>query len=660
MKVRILFSVLIIACFLIPVDLIVQQSDNENGTFTNPVIWSDFPDNDVIRVGDTYYMVTTTMHVFPGVTIMKSKDLVNWEYATNALPRLDIHPFYSLDGGTRYSHGQWATSIRYHNGSFFLLFVTMDEGGFLMTATDPEGEWKLMKLPKAYYDPGLFFDDDGKVYVVHEASVVFLTEVNPDDFSPKTESRVIFEGTIRRGLEGHHMYKINGYYYILSTYGGGDGFEACFRSKNIYGPYEEKIILRDDMNLTGKGVHQGGIVQTQSGEWWMIIFQDRDGVGRCPTLQPVEWTDGWPMIGKGGKAVVTYRKPETSADHPVKVLPTSDEFSDPELGLQWQWNHNPVDSKWSLTESKGWLRLKTATVTDDLKFARNTLTQRIFGPYSTGTVEMDVGNMKNGDIAGLCIFQDPYAYVAVKMGNNSGKLIMFNKGSIVDSVLNFQGDKIWFRAHAVTITDRASFYYSTDNKTFKKLGNNLDMKYRLTVFTGNKFCLFNYATKETGGYVDINWFRMQTKQGPPNLYKASEMIEAEMYDEIYQADTEICRDIPDMKDQDITKTENGSWLKFDQIDFGRGVRNFYARVASENEDARIELHLGDVTGPVIGTCSIEKTGDWQMFKTVTCPVKKAKGKQTLVLKFTGGEGNLVNINWFSFKKNPYTIKNSTE
>jgi beta-xylosidase len=141
----------------------------------------------------------------------------------------------------------------------------MDEGGFLMTATDPEGEWKLGKLVRPYYDPGLFFDDDGKVYVVHEASKVFLTEVNPDDFSPKTEPGVIFEGSIRRGLEGHHMYKINGYYYILSTYSGGDGFEACFRSRNIYGPYEEKVVLRDDMNLTGKGVHQGGIVETQTG-----------------------------------------------------------------------------------------------------------------------------------------------------------------------------------------------------------------------------------------------------------------------------------------------------------------------------------------------------------------------------------------------------------
>jgi beta-xylosidase len=659
-KSAIILSSEIFLFFLFAAVLSGQQADNENGTFTNPVIWSDFPDNDVIRVGNTFYMVTTTMHVFPGVTILKSKDLVNWEYAANALPRLDIHPFYNLDGGTRYSHGQWATSIRYHNGLFYLLFVTMDEGGFLMTASDPEGEWKLMKLPKAYYDPGLFFDDDGKVYVVHEASAVYLTEVNPEDFSPKTESKEIFRGTIRRGLEGHHMYKINGYYYILSTYGGGDGFEACFRSKNIYGPYEEKVVLRDDMNLTGKGVHQGGIVDTQTGEWWMIIFQDRDGVGRCPTLQPVEWIDGWPMIGKKGKAVVTCRKPDVGADHPVKVLPTSDEFNSPKPGMQWQWNHNPVDSKWSLTERKGWLRLHTVNVTNDFKYARNTLTQRIFGPYSTGTAEMDVRNMKEGDIAGLCLFQDPYAYVAIKMEEGKKKLVMFNNGKIIDSVPDFRGDKIWLRAHAVTITDRASFYYSTDNKSFRKIGNILNMKYRLTIFTGNKFCIFNYATKEPGGYVDVNWFRMTTKQGPPNLYKANEMIEAEMYDEIYNADTEICRDIEGLKDQDITKTENGSWIGFDQIDLGKGVSNFFARAASEGSGSVIEIHLGSVDGPIIGTCNVGKTGGAQSYQTFSCPVKNVKGRQAIVLKFTGGEGNLVNLNWFSFRENPSSTKYSTD
>lgn len=641
-------------------DLLAQQSDNENGTFTNPVIWADFPDNDIIRVGDTYYMVTTTMHVFPGVTIQKSKDLVNWEYAANAVERMDIHPFYNLDGGNRYSHGQWATSIRYNKGIYYLLFVTMDEGGFLCTATDPEGKWKLQKLAKAYYDPGLFFDDDGKVYVVHEASKVFLTEVNPEDFSPKTESRLIIEGSVRRGLEGHHMYKINGYYYILSTYGGGDGFESCFRSKSIYGPYEEKIVLRDDMNLTGKGVHQGGIVQTQTGEWWMIIFQDRDGVGRCPTLQPITWTDGWPMIGKDGRAVVTYRKPNVGTNPPVSVLPTSDEFNSPVPCMQWQWNHNPENAYWSLTERKGYLRLKTVKVVADLKSARNTLTQRMFGPYSTATIEMDLKNMKDGDVAGLSVFQDPYAWIGVKMEGKDKKLMMYNNGKIIDSIPFLKNDKIWLRAHAITITDKAGFYYSTDNKMFTKLGNDLSMRYRLTVFTGNKFCIFNYPTRNTGGFVDINWFHLDSRKGPPNLFNAGTMIEAEFYDDIYKANTGICRDIAGLKDQEITETENDGWLKFDQIDFGKGVTNFYARVSSEVAGSSIELHLDSLNSPVTGKCDIVKTDNRTSYVNATCQVTSAKGKHTLFLKFNGGEGKLMNINWFSFNENPITIKTMPE
>jgi beta-xylosidase len=638
------------------INLKAQQSDNGNGTFTNPLIWSDFLDNDVIRVGDTYYMVSTTAHVFPGVTILKSKDLVNWEYASNAIERLDVHPFYNLDGGNRYSHGPWATSIRYHNGLFYLLFVTLDEGGFLCTSADPEGKWKLQKLAKAYYDPGLLFDDDGKVYVVHEANKVFLTEVDPVTFSPSTEPKQMFEGSIRRGLEGHHIYKLNDYYYILSTYGGGDGFEACFRSKNIYGPYEEKTILRDDMNLTGKGVHQGGIVQTQTGECWMIIFQDRDGVGRCPTLQPVTWVDGWPMIGKDGKAVVTYKKPDVGAIYPVKVLPASDEFNKSVLSKQWQWNHNPDSSKWSLTARKGYLRLKTTKVVNDFKWARNTLTQRMFGPWSIAIIEMEMNNMKDGDIAGLCVFQDPYAYIGIKKEGAQKKLVMYNSGKVIDSIPDLKKDRIWLRALAVTITDNVSFYFSTDNKVYKKLGNDFGMKYRISIFTGNKFCIFNYPTKDLGGYVDINWFHMKTRQGSPNLFNALTMIEGESYDDIFKANTGLCHDIKNLKDQEITEIENGNWLKFDQIDFGKGVSTFYARASSELTGSSIELHIDSLTGPLIGKCNIDKTENRNVFSTSTCKVSSVKGMHTLFLKFTGGTGQLLNLNWFSFLENPPTIK----
>jgi beta-xylosidase len=499
-----------------------QQSDNGNGTYTNPVIWSDFPDNDVIRVKDTYYMVATSMFYFPGVPILKSKDLVNWEYATNAVQEFKQHPFYDLNGGNRYAHGQWASSLRYHNGKFYVLFLTLDEGGMLLTADKAEGPWQLHKLPKAFYDAGLFFDEDGRTYVVHGYSKLSITEVD-HNLAPISKDSVIVDKVQRKGLEGSHVYHVNGYYYIYATYGGGDGYQVALRSKNIYGPYEEKVVLKDDMNLPGKGVHQGGLVQTQTGEWWSIIFQDRDGVGRVPTLQPVTWINDWPIVGKNGKAVVTHTKPNVGRTWPVKVLPTSDEFGGSYLGPQWSWNHNPDNASWSLTENKGYLRLKTAKIVKALPEARNTLTQRMFGPYSIGVAEFKIGNMINGDVCGLGVFQNPYAYVGVAMKNNRKQIIMVDNGTVIDSAaLDNNTTSIYLKANAVTTTDQVTFSYSLDNVSFKPIGHVFTMKFSLKMFTGNRFALFNYATEKKGGWVDINWFRMTTHTGPPNLFKSSQ------------------------------------------------------------------------------------------------------------------------------------------
>jgi beta-xylosidase len=426
-----------------------------------------------------------------------------------------------MNGGTRYGHGQWATSMRYHNGVYHLLFVTLDEGGYHLTADRPEGPWTLHKLPKAYYDAGLFYDDDGRIYIVHGYSKLSLTEVD-SNLAPISKDSVIFDKVQRKGLEGSHVYKIDGYYYIYATYGGGDGYQVALRSKSIYGPYEEKVVLKDDMDLPGKGVHQGALVQTQTGQWWSVIFQDRDGVGRCPTLQPVTWVNGWPMLGENGRAVVTYKKPDVGKVWPVRVLPTSDEFDSVGLGLQWGWNHNPDDSKWSLTDRPGFLRLRTACVVQDLTLARNTLTQRPFGPYSIGTTVMDIYHMRKGDIAGLGIIQLPYAFIATRVGDKGKEIIMVDNGKVIDSVdIGEEVSHVYFRASVVTTKDEASFSYSLDDRRFVPLGDTLHMKYSLKMFTGNKFALFNYATIDMGGYVDFGWFRMQTRQGPANVFKTS-------------------------------------------------------------------------------------------------------------------------------------------
>ncbi|HEY4788264.1 MAG TPA: glycoside hydrolase 43 family protein [Bacteroidales bacterium] len=490
------------------------HSDNGDGTYTNPVIAADFPDPDVILVGDTYYMVTTTMFVFPGVTILKSHDLVNWEYCSNAVPRFDYSPCYNLDGCNRYGHGQWATSIKYHDGKFYLLFITLNEGGFLCSADKAEGPWEVRKLPKGFYDSGLFFDDDGRIYVAHGYSQIYVTELDKN-FAPKTKDSLVYTGDIRKGLEGTHVYKINGYYYLYSTYGGLDGIQVALRSKSIYGPFEQRVVIRDTTKGVTFGIHQGALIKTQTGEWWTMLFVDSGPFGRFPSLQPVTWIDGWPMVGVNGKGVVRYKKPDVGKEYPIKDLPTTDEFNENALGMQWGWNHNPDSTKWSLTQRPGYLRVEASKVVSSLREARNVLTQRIFANKdqtipTIGITKMEMDHMNDGDVAGLAVFQDPYAFIAVKQDKGSKYLIMVNNGKTIDSVA-IKKSTIYLRAIASNSTKKAIFEYSFDNNTFTQLGKELAMRFSLTIFTGNKFCLFNYATKETGGFVDFDYFRVEYK-----------------------------------------------------------------------------------------------------------------------------------------------------
>jgi beta-xylosidase len=509
-RIPVLFFILVFSLYNLKAQK--THSDNNDGTYTNPVIFADFPDPDVIFVGDTYYMVTTTMFIFPGVTVLKSHDLVNWEYCSNAVPRFDSNPCYNLDGCTRYAHGQWATSLKYNNGKFYLLFITLDEGGFICSALDAAGPWEIRKLPKGFYDPGLFFDDDGRIYVAHGYSKIFITELDKN-FSSRSNDSLVFTGDIRPGLEGTHVYKINGYYYLYCTYGGIDGIQVALRSKNIFGPYEQKVVLRDTTKGVNFGVHQGALIKTQTNEWWTILFVDSGPFGRCPSLQPVIWVDNWPVAGVDGKGVVKYKKPNVGKNYPLKDLPTSDEFNNKTLGMQWGWNHNPDSTKWSITRRPGYLRLATTRLVTNLPEARNTLTQRSFANYdqtipTIGSTRMEVNNMKNGDFAGLAVFQDPYAFIAMKQNKGSKFLVMVYNGKTIDSVA-MNKSTVYLRAIASNSTRKAFFEYSTDNKIFIPLGKEFSMRFSLTIFTGNKFCLFNYATLETGGYVDFDWFRIQ-------------------------------------------------------------------------------------------------------------------------------------------------------
>lgn len=503
----------------------VWTPDNGNGTFTNPILWGDWPDPDVIRVGDTFYFVSTSMHYVPGCPVLISKDLVNWKMAGYAVERYDEDPRYDMKGGNLYLNGSWAATIRHHNGKFYIGFCTpygwgREKGNFSICIADHvEGPWERVIFPEYLYDPGLLFDDDGKVYVVHGQGTLYVTELNPDVRSVKGEKVKIWDQRFKNshefgggfGMEGAHAYKINGKYYITCPAGGTEGWQICLRSDHIYGPYEHKLIMNDNSSYPPNGLHQGGMVELKNGDWWFIIMQDRGAIGRVPCLVPVEWIDGWPMLGKNGKDVITYRKPDVGKNFPVQVPATTDEFNTQKLGLQWQWNHNPDPEKWSLKARKGYMRLK-ASYAEDLKKARNTLTQRVQGPSSEGTVELEVTGLKNGNVAGFGIFEFPYAYVAVRQSGDKKQIVMCNDGKIVEQIDDFQGNRIWIRARATDKDFQARFYYSLDNRDFTPIGDVLSMGLGLP-WTANRFALFHFTTEKDGedGYADFNWFRFTNK-----------------------------------------------------------------------------------------------------------------------------------------------------
>ena len=510
-------------------------SDLGNGKFQNPVVFSDFPDPDVIRVGDTFYLVSTTMVHFPGATIIKSKDLVNWEYCAHPLKQLSASDRYSLlNGQSAYASGMWACSMKYHNGKFHILINGNDAGGFLLTASDPEGEWEMKKLSRIYYDPGMLFDN-GKVYVACGIGNIQMCELD-ENFNFKQEKRVISD---KSGLEGCHLYKIGDYYYIYATYGGWPSGQAVFRSKNIFGPYEEKMLLEKTINGQVNTVHQGALFDTTEGEWWSILQEDKGALGRMPNLQPVTWVDDWPIVGNDGVPVTTCTKPNVGATYERKALPTNDPFRTYPLEMQWEWNHNPDDSGWTLFERPGWLRLKAlpadgvSTSPAPLKQARNMLTQRIPVIHSKqntpikGTVKIDVSHLQEGDRAGICIFQDPYAFVCVEVKNGKKRLLW--RQDIVSSDTNTQptekavrkevGDEIYLRATVNYSNSQTTFYYSTDNETWKSIGQNTTLGFNLSVFVGARFGLFCYNSTGTvstegsegaenteTGYADFDWF----------------------------------------------------------------------------------------------------------------------------------------------------------
>ncbi len=519
---KVLLSVTLLIVQALLITLLAQDNKAQN-----PIIFADVPDISIVRVGDTYYMSSTTMHMSPGVPIMSSKDLVNWKLVSYAYDTLVSNDEMNLDNGkSTYGRGSWASSIRYHNGTYYVstFAATSGKTHIYTTKNIEKGPWTATSFSPSLHDHSLFFDDDKKVYMLYGNKKLTLVELNEDLSGIKEGgvNQVIIEDASKptqsvgpSGLgEGSQLFKVNGKYYLFNITWprGGMRTVVIHRADKITGPYEGRVGLQD------LGVAQGGLINTPKGEWYSYLFRDYGAVGRIPYLVPVKWEDGWPVLGVNGKVPETLDLPASKGLIPWIVA--SDEFNrkkrEPALPLVWQWNHNPDNKLWSLSERKGFLRLKTGRIDTSFLLAKNMLTQRTVGPVCSGSTMLDVSNMKDGDFAGLCLLQKNYGIVGVRVEGNSKSIVMINAtgGKPVEAqAIPLNQKAVYFKAECdfTNRKDVADFFYSLDGKTWTPIGTQLKMAYTLPHFMGYRFGLFNYATKNAGGYADFDYFRITDK-----------------------------------------------------------------------------------------------------------------------------------------------------
>lgn len=489
----------------------------------NPIIHADVPDASMIRVGKNYYMSSTTMHLSPGVPIMKSTDLVNWKLINYAYDTLGNVDALNLENGVNaYGRGSWASCIRYHKGIFYVssFAATTGKTYIFKTKNLEKGPWERIAFEPSYHDHTIFFDDDGKIYMIWGVKKLTMVELKEDLSGIKegTEQVIIENASapagdnIMLGAEGSQLFKVNGKYYLFNITWprGGMRTVVIHRADKITGPYEGKLALQD------LGVAQGGLIDTPDGTWYAYLFRDFGGVGRIPYLVPVKWEDGWPVLGVNGKVPETLNLLASKGLIPGIVA--SDEFTrkkrDPALPLVWQWNHNPDNKLWSVTERKGYLRLKTGRIDTSFVSAKNTLTQRTIGPECSGSTSIDVSNMKEGDFAGLSLLQKNYGLVGVKVNNGSKSIVMVTINSdkpVEVQNITLNQNTVYLKAEC-NFKDRADisyFFYSLDGKSWNPIGEPLKMPYTLPHFMGYRFGLFNYATQNTGGFADFDYFHIE-------------------------------------------------------------------------------------------------------------------------------------------------------
>jgi beta-xylosidase len=511
--------------------------DNGNGSYTNPLFYDELADPDLIRVNEWFYLTGATMHAMPGLPLLRSRDLVNWEFLGYAAGELDLGPSYRLERGRNiYGQGIWAPSLRHHNGVFYIFANVNGRGTWMYSAINPKGPWTHWKMKRSLQNLSVLFDDDGKAYAVWGLQQLRIAQLTNDlsDIVPDTE-RELF--TKADGMGGNaHFYKVNGKYYIVSANDAGGTMPAA-RADHVYGPYEVNpaISKEEGFGMAGgyrlknrqypfevvppnpasramTAMHQGGIVPTEAGEWWGFSMMDYNSAGRLLSLSPVTWQDGWPYFGlpgNPGHSPRTWVKPRTAqAQQSAAPFVRSDDFSEPALKPVWQWNHAPVEDKWSLSERPGFLRLRSMQAASFWE-ARNSLTQRAIGPVSVPTAALDASGLLENDVAGLGLLNLPYATLAVEKKNGKLALVLFDQARNQSTRIGITATRVWLRAECDFRTEKARFSYSFDGERFRSIGQEFTMIYQPVTSQGVRYALFNYNTgKQNGGAADFASFEV--------------------------------------------------------------------------------------------------------------------------------------------------------
>jgi beta-xylosidase len=494
----------------------LAQTGRQTEEYRNPVLFADYSDPDVIRDGSHFYLVASSFEFVPGIPVLESEDLVHWRIVTHVVTRLQMSPAYSMVGGeTRYGGGVWAPAVRFHHGLFYVYFPTPTEGIFVATAPHMTGPWSqpvaVLAMP-GLEDPCPFWDDDGKAYLIHSkkgAGPLILHRMSADGKHLLDEGRIIVQDPVHLPtLEGPKLYKRDGWYYIFAPMGGvSTGDQVVGRSRDIYGPYEWRHVLTQGSTHVN-GPHQGAWVETPDGRSWFVHFQQRGAHGRIIWLEPMMWKDGWPLMGKllpgstVGEPVMTGPMPvEISNDR--ERPQTSDEFNTPVLSQMWEWNHNPDDSRWSVTEHPGFLRLHPGLAAD-LLHARNTLTECMQDESLEVTTRLDTSGMTDGDHAGLSVFERSLSQIGI-MQQGGKRDLYFSSGTVQTAGPSLPEGRANIQLRARVDVDIATYSYSLDDGvTFVPLGS--PVKLVFSWWKGARPSLFAYNTERvSAGHADFDW-----------------------------------------------------------------------------------------------------------------------------------------------------------